>query len=96
VEASNNNTQTEEIVMSEVTKLRGKVKWFNAAKGFGFVIPDQPLAGKSKPEDIFIHHSNIDMPGYRTLNEGQEVEFEMGDGRGGQQAIAVTPVGEVK
>lgn len=78
--------------MSETTKLTGKVKWFNAAKGFGFVIPDQPLPGKTKVEDIFVHHSNIDMPGYRTLNEEQPVTFLMGDGRGGAQAIAVTPV----
>jgi CspA family cold shock protein len=79
--------------MSETTnKLSGKVKWFNAAKGYGFVVPDVPLPGKAKAEDIFIHHSNIEMPGYRTLNEGQPVTFEMGDGRGGQQAIAVTPV----
>lgn len=78
--------------MSENTKLTGKVKWFNAAKGFGFIIPDQPLPGKSKPEDIFVHHSNIDMPGYRTLNEEQRVAFEMGDGRGGPQAIGVVAV----
>lgn len=78
--------------MSENTKLTGKVKWFNAAKGYGFVIPDQPLSGKVKAEDIFVHHSNIDMPGYRTLNEEQRVSFNMGDGRGGPQAIEVTPV----
>lgn len=78
--------------MSENVRYTGKVKWFNAAKGFGFLIPDQPLPGKTKVDDVFVHHSNIDMPGYRTLNEDQRVTFEMGDGRGGQQATAVTPV----
>jgi CspA family cold shock protein len=66
--------------------LKGKVKWFNASKGFGFLIPD----GGGK--DIFIHHSNITMQGYRTLTEGQEVSYEIGDGKGGPQAISVTPV----
>ena len=66
--------------------LKGKVKWFNASKGFGFLIPD----GGGK--DVFIHHSNISMPGYRTLTEGQEVTYEIGDGKGGPQAISVTPV----
>jgi CspA family cold shock protein len=74
--------------MSE--QLKGTIKWFNAAKGYGFILPEAPRAD-GKSGDIFVHHSNINMPGYRTLVEGQEVTFEMGDGKGGFQAINVVP-----
>ena len=50
----------------------GTVKWFNEQKGFGFITPD----GGGK--DLFVHHSNIDATGFRTLQDGQEVEFEAG------------------
>jgi CspA family cold shock protein len=50
---------------------KGKVKWFNAEKGFGFITPD---AGGA---DVFAHFSAIEGRGYRSLNEGQEVEFEV-------------------
>ena len=49
---------------------KGVVKWFNAAKGFGFI-------QRSTGEDVFVHFSAIDMSGYRTLDEGAEVEFEV-------------------
>ncbi len=51
-------------------KCQGKVKWFNDQKGFGFITPDK--GGK----DLFVHHSNIEMDGFRSLAEGQAVEFE--------------------
>lgn len=71
------------------TVLKGRVKWFNPGKGFGFLIPE---AGNAK--DIFIHYSNIKVDGFKTLNEGQEVTYEMGDGKGGAQAVNVIPVSD--
>jgi CspA family cold shock protein len=71
--------------------LNGTVKWFNAAKGYGFLLQDPP-ADDAKG-DIFIHHTNINMPGYRTLLEGQKVTFEMATlAKGGLQATNVVPV----
>jgi CspA family cold shock protein len=65
----------------------GTVKWFNGKKGFGFITPDD--AG----DDVFVHHSEIKMSGYATLNEGQKVEFEIGEGQKGRPcATNVTPV----
>jgi CspA family cold shock protein len=61
------------------------VKWFNAAKGFGFI---QRQSG----EDVFVHHSAIQMTGYRVLEEGQAVEYELKSGDKGLQADNVTPV----
>jgi CspA family cold shock protein len=61
----------------------GTVKWFNEKKGFGFISPD------NGGEDLFIHHSNIDAQGFRTLKEGQKVEFEMREGRKGPEATGV-------
>lgn len=64
----------------------GTVKWFNADKGFGFITPDD--GGK----DLFVHHSEIKVDGYATLNEGQKVEFEIGQGQKGPCANKVTPI----
>ncbi|WJJ94867.1 cold-shock protein [Neopusillimonas aromaticivorans] len=61
----------------------GKVKWFNADKGFGFITPD---AGGA---DVFAHFSAIEGRGYRSLNEGQAVEFEVNDGPKGPQAAQI-------
>ncbi|QSQ20626.1 cold-shock protein [Pyxidicoccus parkwayensis] len=58
----------------------GTVKWFNDAKGFGFIVQD------GGGEDVFVHHSAINMDGFRTLQEGQKVEFEVGRGPKGLQA----------
>jgi CspA family cold shock protein len=58
---------------------KGVVKWFNAAKGYGFI---QRASG----EDVFVHFSSIQMSGYRTLEEGVEVEFEVKRGPKGLQA----------
>ncbi len=63
----------------------GTVKWFNESKGFGFIVPDDG------GEDIFVHHSNIAAEGYRSLEEGQKVEFEAGQGRKGPEATNVKP-----
>ena len=69
--------------MSE--RIVGTVKWFNAAKGYGFLAQD----GGS---DIFVHYSAIQMDGYRTLKEGQKVEFSIEKGPKGLQAVNVTAV----
>jgi CspA family cold shock protein len=58
----------------------GTVKWFNDAKGFGFITPD------GGGEDLFAHFSAINMPGFKTLKEGQKVQFEVTQGPKGKQA----------
>lgn len=63
----------------------GTVKWFSAEKGFGFIARD---AG----EDVFVHYSAIDMQGFRNLEEGQTVEFELTTTDKGDQARSVRPV----
>lgn len=60
-------------------KEKGIVKWFNASKGYGFI-------QRSTGEDVFVHHSAIQMSGYRTLDNGMEVEFEVKQGPKGLQA----------
>lgn len=64
----------------------GTVKWFNATKGFGFITPD------GGGDDLFVHHTQIQMSGYRELTEGQRVEFETTQGPKGLQASGVRPV----
>jgi CspA family cold shock protein len=64
-------------------KEQGTVKWFNASKGYGFI---QRQTG----EDVFVHFSSIQGDGYRSLNDGQAVEFEVGTGPKGLQAQNVT------
>jgi CspA family cold shock protein len=63
----------------------GTVKFFNAEKGYGFI--SQP--GEA---DVFVHYSNIQTEGYKTLAEGQQVEFEVGPGRKGPEALNVKPL----
>jgi cold shock protein len=63
----------------------GIVKWFNSEKGYGFITVDEG------GQDVFVHYSAIDMTGYRTLAEGQRVEFEVGAGAKGPQAESVRP-----
>jgi len=63
----------------------GTVKWFNADKGFGFIAPDEG------GDDLFVHHSEIRTQGYASLNEGQKVEFTVGQGRKGPCATNVIP-----
>ena len=64
----------------------GTVKWFNADKGFGFITPEEG------GEDLFCHFSAINMTGYKSLDEGQRVSFDVGQGQKGPQAQNVTPV----
>ncbi len=63
----------------------GKVKWFNGKKGFGFIVPDEG------GEDLFVHNSEIKMEGYAALKEGQEVEYQVGQGKKGPCAVSVVP-----
>jgi CspA family cold shock protein len=63
----------------------GTVKWFNAEKGFGFIAPESG-------EDVFVHFSAIQSAGYRSLDEGQVVEFEVTPGPKGAQAANVRPL----
>jgi cold shock protein len=65
---------------------QGTVKWFNGEKGFGFIAQDGGGA------DVFVHYSQIDASGFRNLEEGQRVEFEIGQGQKGPQAQAVRPI----
>ena len=65
-------------------RVTGTVKWFNATKGFGFISQDEG-------EDVFVHYSAIIGEGYRTLEEGQRVEFVVVQGEKGPQAQDVTP-----
>jgi len=62
---------------------KGKVKWFNAEKGFGFI-------EREGGNDVFVHFSAINMEGYKSLNEGMEVQFDVVDGFKGPQAANVT------
>ena len=63
----------------------GTVKWFNAEKGYGFITVD------GDGQDVFVHYSAIESSGYRSLEEGQHVSFEIGTGAKGPQAEAVRP-----
>ena len=65
---------------------QGAVKWFNAEKGFGFIAQDGGGA------DVFVHYSAIETQGYRTLDEGQRVEFEIAQGPKGLQAENIRPL----
>ena len=66
-------------------RIQGTVKWFNAAKGYGFIAHE---GGK----DVFVHFSAIESEGYRSLNEGEQVEFTIEDSAKGPQAVNVTRV----
>ncbi|MGD9998280.1 MAG: cold-shock protein [Ilumatobacteraceae bacterium] len=63
----------------------GTVKFFNAQKGYGFI-------SREDGPDVFVHFSNIEGSGYRSLEEGQKVEFEIGQGRKGDEALKVTAI----
>jgi len=64
----------------------GTVKWFNSRRGFGFIVPD------GGGDDLFVHHSEIRTDGYASLDEGQKVEFQIGQFKKGPCATNVTPL----
>lgn len=64
---------------------KGTVKWFNNQKGYGFISDENG-------NDVFVHYSGLDMEGYKTLEEGQAVEFDVVDGNKGSQAVHVKRV----
>ena len=66
-------------------RITGTVKWFNAAKGYGFI-------GREGGDDVFVHYSAIQQDGYRRLEKGQEVEFTLEEGPKGLQASNVVPL----
>jgi CspA family cold shock protein len=65
--------------------VQGTVKWFNNQKGYGFITPESG-------DDVFVHHSAIQSEGYKSLDEGQAVEFEIQQGPKGPQAINVVKI----
>ncbi|WP_440864223.1 transcription antiterminator/RNA stability regulator CspE [Symbiopectobacterium purcellii] len=67
-----------------MAKIKGQVKWFNESKGFGFITPGDGS------KDVFVHFSAIQGTGFKTLAEGQSVEFEIQDGQKGPSAVNVT------
>lgn len=67
---------------------QGTVKWFNAEKGYGFIAVD----GGGPDDDVFVHYTAIETTGFRTLEEGQRVEFETTQGPKGPQADKVRPL----
>jgi CspA family cold shock protein len=84
---SSNQLDEERVSMSAVaTRVIGTVKWFNRAKGFGFIA--QPEGG----EDVFVHYSAIEGSGFRNLSEGDRVEFTVEEGPKGLQAANVVPL----
>ena len=64
---------------------QGTVKWFNDEKGYGFITPEDGS------KDLFVHHSNILGEGFKSLSEGQLVNYEAGEGRKGPEATSVQP-----
>ncbi|MDR5610849.1 MULTISPECIES: transcription antiterminator/RNA stability regulator CspE [Arsenophonus] len=69
-----------------MSKVKGSVKWFNEAKGFGFITPEDGS------KDVFVHFSSITTEGFKTLAEGQKVEFDITEGEKGPSAINVVAI----
>ena len=66
--------------------MKGTVKWFDSAKGYGFITTETD-------GDVFVHYTGINKEGFRGLDEGQQVEFDVDEGKKGQQAVNVTVIG---
>jgi cold shock protein len=73
------------LIRGEDAMAQGTVKWFNAEKGYGFIAVDEG-------PDVYVHYSQIQMDGFRALEDGQRVEFEISQGQKGPQADSVKPV----
>ena len=71
--------------LNESESMQGTVKFFNSEKGYGFI-------SREGGEDVFVHHSNIAGEGYKSLDEGQKVEFDVGPGRKGDEALNVRAI----
>jgi len=78
-------SSTQILFQGEVMMAKGRVKWFSHQKGFGFI----EVEGA---KDVFVHHSSIQGEGYKSLKEGDEVEFEISQGPKGPQASSVRPI----
>lgn len=83
---SENNQKINNFKGKKMSKIKGQVKWFNESKGFGFITPS------NGSKDVFVHFSSIQGNGFKTLSEGQNVEFEIQDGQKGPSAINVCSI----
>jgi CspA family cold shock protein len=81
--ASNNPSLKPQIAEEQIVMATGVVKWFNNAKGYGFVTPEDG------DQDVFVHFSSIEMDGYKTLKEGQKVQFDISQGPKGLHATNI-------
>ena len=77
--------QYQVLVLGVEVMATGKVKWFDGKKGFGFIVPDDG------GNELFVHHTEIQMEGFKNLSDGQVVEYEVGEGEKGPRAQSVKP-----
>ena len=82
--------ETQETEANSIGKVSGKVKWFNNAKGYGFIVAD------GDEEDMFAHYSSISMEGYKTLKAGQSVMFDTKKVENGIHAINISAIEEME
>lgn len=84
MKAPSQSTEQYGALTAMAERIHGVVKWFSAEKGYGFITPDDG-------PDVFVHYSAIQSSGYRKLEAGEKVEFEITEGPKGKQASEVTP-----